>query len=176
MAITITERQHWKNRIQAKLNQRIGFLRASSPALLEVIDEQAKDKVRRALDLDSDFAHYESLEADLKQLATEKENLLEEMALKVFGKELPYNISLRDIRSEISTLEDQEAEEILLEHPLGQQLASLEAEREEMLDAILLATSVPQIIDLWERVTGLITDQPLQPEQPSLLVPEYSYH
>ncbi len=174
ITVTISERQHWKNRISSKLDQRISSLRTSSPELLESITGQAKQIVESSLDLTSDFEHFASLDSDLKQLALEKENLLDAMGEKVFGKEMPYSISMRDIHSQIQNLQDEKAEEILLENPLGKQIADLVAEKENLLDSILLATSVPQIIELWDRVAILTADQPPIPE-PQLVFTDYSF-
>lgn len=50
-------------------------------------------------------------------------------------------------------------DKLLSGHALGLQIEALQTEKEGLCDAVLLAGSINQIVDIWDRVTSLITGQ-----------------
>lgn len=168
MALAITEKQHWKNRIETKLNQRISQLRASDPVLLKTINDDAKREVYAERDVADDFRRHKAIEEAKTKLEAEEEALLEGLYVKVFDEEPNSSVSLFTIERQLKALAEDKAEQVFLEHELGQKIARLHDEKEKLTDSILLAVDTRHIIDIWDKVTYLVTDHTPQPEQDTL--------
>lgn len=168
MALTITEKQHWKNRIESKLNQRISQLKGSDSDLLKQIRDEAKREVAASRNLGDDFGRLADSELEIKRLENEMDLLVVQVCDKLFDEGDCHYTSLSKARERLTELEEEKAEELLLGHDLGCRITRLKEEKENLLDSILLAVDIRQVIDMWERVTALVTDQAIETDQESL--------
>lgn len=160
MALNFTEKQLWKNRIEAKIGQRIAKLRADNAALIDELNDQAKDEVTQALGLDGDFETLNRLDDELVALEERKEELLLSMQEKISGEDPSGdNWNFRRLHRELAARQEQRADELLSAHMLGRQIGALQTEKENLCDAVLLAGGINQIVDIWDRVTNLITGE-----------------
>lgn len=156
MALNFTEKQHWKSRVEAKLKQRIEDLREANGELIDRLADQAHDEVISSLGMNGDFEKLNHLDDALLALEEEKQTLLESMQAKICGEDLGHGKwSIRRIQSALADLKKEKSDSLLLKHDLGRTLEALKTEKEQLTDAILLATHINQIIDIWERVTLL---------------------
>jgi hypothetical protein len=102
-----------------------------------------------------------------------------DMHLKISGDDDTGPYSLRRINGEIADRQNAAAEELLLEHEIGKEIAKLTAEKERLSDSVLLANSLTEISEYLERTYALVAGEMPQAhaeigiEQPRLLS-EYS--
>lgn len=157
MAINFTEKQHWKARIEAKLNERIRQARAGNAELLKEFGVRARAEVQETFSLDEAFAEIQYLEKQIDALTERQENLIVALYVKITGDSEAEHEKwmLRRIEGEIADLERQKAEEMLLSHPAGREIAQLQQEKERLLDAIMLAANINQVITIWDQATTL---------------------
>lgn len=161
MALTLTEKQHWKNRIDSKLGRRIRELRESEPELISRFQEAALKDVRAGLD--HDFSRLEELEALQASTDEAVATALREIYEKLTG-ESEERADRWTIDRKLDELRAERFEEFLRDSELGKRVTELENRREELTDEILLATNIQQIIDAWEEVTRLISDRTSESE------------
>ena len=104
MALTITEKNHWKERIAQRNDKRINQIKCANPKIFQDIADKAK-------------------------------------------------------REAIRELQRHVEEELLLNHPLGREVTSLQNEKENLLDTVWLATSSREVTTLWEKALKLLGEQ-----------------
>ena len=61
-------------------------------------------------------------------------------------------------------------EQLLGDDPVGREIPRLEAERDQLLDVVWLATSSAQIKQLWSKVGALLGDEPTRLEREALAI------
>jgi hypothetical protein len=161
MALNFTEKQHWKSRVEAKLDQYISTLRVQNAKLLASIESNAREQAITSLGLTKDFQRLKQIDKTINSLEAEKAELILGMLTKHDKKPRYPKWAFHNPENVISTLQREKADELLSEHKVGRQLASLQQDKERLADAILLTTNVQQIIDIWDQVTSLITASPV---------------
>jgi hypothetical protein len=168
MTITIKEKEHWKERIEAKLKKAAdGLLHKEAPGLIESVKKQAAEMAARELG-------GEPLVAELLCLREESlviDRRLAEVAkaLDAIAKDAGYvNPEPYRYRSELSTpgwdyaVEARQKlleSELLAKHPVGARVLRLRNEQESLLDTIWLSTSPTQIRELWKNVVALVNEE-----------------
>lgn len=178
MALSFTEKQYWKNRVEKTVNGKLTELRSLSAKVIEETKLKADCQLADELNISEDLAAYENRGKEIEDLEAEQKELLAMIAVDVFGDETPFRVSFADIRREIDRLVKDRTESLFSQHPLGQHLETLEAEKARLLDAILLATNVQQVGEIMDEAAALeplpAVGDPLEPEQPALLLSDYS--
>ncbi len=156
MALTITEKQHWKDRIETRIEKRIKRLKAGNLELITGIAEQAKTQAIAQSKLTKEFARLTTIEDSESALAKQKETLLTQIHGKLIGKsDSSYYIRSR-IDFRIAELQRDIEEDLLAESDMGREIRNLAAEKENLLDTVWLATSSRQVTDLWQKVLNLL--------------------
>ncbi len=149
MALTITEKQHWKDRIESRISKRIKRLKSGNHEFFSEISEKAKQQAIAQSKLAKDFDRLAVIEKTESELENEKEVLLVQMHNKLIGKSYA-SYGVRDrISTRINELQREIEDELLGESDIGREIASLLAEKENLLDTIWLATSPRQVTELW---------------------------
>jgi hypothetical protein len=162
--LTVTEKEHWKERIARRIDKRIESRTASEPAFLERIREQARQRALQSLGLAAIQAEVDALAE--QKLELERRERQAERALLAAVRRVPieavedyYHGSQVEVNQAVQRRQTLHEEELLAEDPLGQQILHLRQEKENLLDTIWLATSPQQVKELWKKVIELLGDE-----------------
>jgi hypothetical protein len=172
MSLTVTEKEHWKERIGRRLDKKIESLVANDPGFLERIREQARQRALQSLGL-------AAMQTELDTIAAQKEDLeareqAAHQAMLATVRHLPlaavrdshFGSRHQEVAQAIPKRQAVHEEELLAEETVGQEILRLRQEKENLLDTIWLATSPQQIRQLWQKVVELLGEDqtPLQKE------------
>ena len=158
--LTVTEKEHWKSRIEHRINRAIEKLQTSNPQLMSTIRAEAKAQALVQLGITKLYLKRESLKASIKDLAQQADQLEETLFDTVLGPKQPYQYNRRSeldsrIAKEATRIED----ELLSKDKLGMQIVKLRVEKESLLDTVWLATSSQQVRELWNQVSVVLGDE-----------------
>jgi len=163
--LSVTEKEHWKDRIGRRIDKRIESIAAEEPNLLDRVHREAHERALRSLDLDQLHAEKESIEEQHEALEKREFEVEREMLAKVRGvppesiEGQPYRYDqevTRAVERRQAVFED----ELLAESERGRRILQLRLERENLLDVVWLATSPKQLKTLWSKVAELLGDEP----------------
>ncbi len=176
MGLTVAEKNHWRDRIQIRIDRRIEAITAGDPGLMERVRREAKGRALESLGL-ADF------QKDLDQIASHRAELdrrdaqvRREMLARVRGvpaDELDPYSRVHDhpeIRAALDKRTALHEAEILAGDETGRQVLRLRAERENLLDSIWLATSSSQVRSFWKKVGELLGEEPTRLEREALAI------
>jgi hypothetical protein len=175
--LTVAEKMHWRDRIQARLDRRIEAITAADPGFLERIRQQAKGRALDSLGLAGFQEELDRIAGQRVELDRRDTQVRKEMLARVRGvsaDDLDGYSRVHDhpeIRAAIDRRRSLHEEELLAAHELGRQVLRLRAERENLLDAIWLATSPSQVRTFWQRVGELLGEEPTRLEREALSIP-----
>ena len=162
--ISYSERTEWKSRIEKRFQAAIDNFKASTSLDWEQVNNQAKQKAHERLGISEGTKQVEDIEATIRELEAEKESIENAMYQRVLGETLSparyrgyYSCRFLEVaQARINQIR----QELLVEHPEGQQLVNLEKEKEAVLDTMLLASSSRDLRLLWSRVTDALGESP----------------
>jgi len=176
--LTVTEKEHWKNRIAKRIERKIETLKASDPGLFTRLAIQARQRTLENLGLSDLNQRLEELEKQEQECQKQKVRIEREMVAVVRGVTVDdlddgryYGRYNNEVDQAIDKRKGVIEDELLAENDLGRQILKLRHERESLLDAIWLATSPKQVKDLWSKVADLLGDEPTQLERDALAIP-----
>ena len=155
MPLTVREKEHWKDRIEQKIDKAIErAYRDEGKDWRGSIRQEAEALVLKRLGLVDYIKQYEALETQMKSLRKQQDKLSEETA-KPFEAGRDENRYYSDhghslIKNMINREVAEAEKEILQESEVGRKILRLERERDELPDTIWLATSPVQIRSLWK--------------------------
>ena len=174
--LTVAEKTHWRDRIQARIDRRIEAITAGDPGLMDRIKRAARGRALASLGL-ADF------QAELDQIVEQKDALDQRerqarraMLARVRG------VAVEDVESRYHGSLDPEVttainkrlavheEELLAGHELGHRILELRRQKENVLDVVWLATSPTQVRELWTRIGKLLGDEPTALEREALAI------
>jgi hypothetical protein len=162
--LTVTEKEHWKERIARRIDKRIEVICAGEPCLMDRIRDQARQRALQSLGL-------ATMQAELDTIAKQKEDLERRerqghRAMLATVRRIPLeevddyvHYQHADVSSAIQRRQSVHEEELLAEDQLGQEILRLRREKESLLDTIWLATSPNQVRQLWQKVIELLGDE-----------------
>ena len=180
--LTVTEKEHWKTRIAARIEKRIEAIKAQHPALFDRVKREAHAEALRSLGLAEPYAELEAIQAEEAALARRRKQAQRAMLAALrgvpldevsdsfsvrYGIELPLPLEAAEA---IAKRQAAHQEQLLADDPVGREIARLEAERDRLLDTVWLATSPTQIKQLWSKVAELLGDEPTQLEREALAI------
>jgi hypothetical protein len=162
--LTVTEKEHWKERIARRLDKRTEVLTASDPCLMDRIRDQARQRALQSLGLAAVQAELDSVEKqkeDLERRERQAHRAMLATVRRVPVEEVDDYIHYQhaDVSSVIQRRQAIHEEELLADDALGQEILRLRHEKENLLDTIWLATSPNQIRQLWQKVIELLGDE-----------------
>jgi hypothetical protein len=162
--ISYSERTEWKSRIEKRFQAAIDNLKASTSLDWEQVNDKAKQKAHECLGISKLIQRVEKLQDTVVQLEAEKEAIENAMYEQVLGEKISQaryrGYYSRRFLEVAQARINQIRQELLLEHPEGQQLVAFEREKEAVLDTILLASSSRELRLLWSRVTDALGESP----------------
>jgi hypothetical protein len=159
MALTVTEKEDWKERISRRIDQAIKSLcAAEDPGFIERVRQVARDRAIEALKL-ADFE---------KRVAEIARQIYEELSSPAERGGIDEVFHMDALKSWLSFVMERELKHrkevyernVLGETQLGRRVLQLREEKEELLDTVWDATSEQQIRELWQRVTELLSREP----------------
>ena len=172
MGLTVTEKGHWKDRIARRIDKKVEAIKVREPNYMDRVQKQARQRALQSLGLTELQTELDSIAQQKEALEKREERVEKEMLAKVQGVPVEqveahgrYCVSMDpEVARAIDCRQAVHQDELLAEHPLGQEILKLQHEKEELLDTVWLATSGTQIKQLWTKVAELLGEQqsPLQ--------------
>jgi uncharacterized membrane protein YheB (UPF0754 family) len=176
MGLTITEKEHWKDRIARRIEKRIEAIFAEEPNLEDRIQREARQRALSSLGLSAQQTELDEIEKQKEALEKREQKISKAMLARVRG------VSVSDINEYYAYQHDNEIsnavkrrqavheDELLAEHERGQEIVRLRQEKEDLLDTVWLATSGAQIKELWSKVAEVLGDQQTQLQREALAI------
>jgi hypothetical protein len=174
--LTVTEKEHWKDRIAKRIDRQIERITAEQPTLMETIHRTAKQRALVALGLDALQTELEQIEQAKQSLEKREQNVQRALVAKVRGvpsEDVQEDFWYRCEQEVAAAVERRQSlieDELLAEHEIGRRVLDLRLEREGLLDSIWLATSPAQVKILWSKVAELLGDQPTRLQRDALAI------
>jgi len=176
MGLTVTEKEHWKDRIARRIDKKIEVISAEDPNLFDRVSRDARQRALDSLGL-------AEMQAELDTIEQEKE-ILEKRGDRIGKAMLAHvrSVPVEDIDNyhgyrrehEVSGAVERRQkiheEELLAESETGRQVLRLRQEKEELIDVVWLATSPAHIRTLWSKVVELLGDEQTQLQQDALAI------
>jgi hypothetical protein len=175
--LTVAEKTHWRDRIQARIDRRIEAITAGEPGLVERIKQEARVRAVASLGLAEFQDELDRIATQRVELDRRDTQIRTEMLARVRGvsaDDVDCYSRIHDhpeIRAAITRRQSLHEEELLAGNELGRQVLKLRAERENLLDVIWLATSPAQVRQLWTKVAELLGEEPTRLEREALSIP-----
>jgi hypothetical protein len=175
--LTVTEKEHWKERIERRIDKRIESIWASDPNLKERIDVQARQKALESLKLAELQRESDQIDEQKQQLDRRQQQITRQMLATVRGVPVEsvddfnhYHVD-REVESAVGRRQKVFEEELLAANDIGREIVILRQEKENLLDTIWLATSPSQLKLLWTKVAELLRDDTTQLQKDALAIP-----
>lgn len=175
--LTVTEKEHWKDRISRRLDKRIEAIAAEEPNLLDRVHREARQRALRSLGLAEMQTELDAIDEQEKALEKREHQLSKAMLAHVRG------VSPDDIRDSyygghaheevvraVTRRQVVHEDELLAASERGQRIRQLRQERDNLLDIVWLASSSRQIKQLWGKVATLLGDEPTPLERDALAI------
>jgi hypothetical protein len=175
--LTVAEKTHWRDRIQARIDRRIEAITAGEPGLIERIKQEARVRALASLGLAEFQEELDRIVTRRAELDERDRQIRKEMLARVRGvsaEDLDCYSRVHDhpeIRAAITRRQALHEEELLAGNELGRQVLRLRAEKENLLDVIWLAASPVQVRELWRKVAELLGEEPTHLEREALSIP-----
>lgn len=158
MAITVAEKEHWKARIESKIDKKIELIQRGDPELFQTIKTQAQESALDRLELAADHKRLTEVQAEIESLELERRKIFVNFKEKVCNQQLYGYYSEREFREDLRPHIADAEESLLQQHDRGREILKLRVEKENLLDTVWLATSPRQVKELWENVSALLGD------------------
>jgi len=165
MPLTVSEKEHWRDRIAKRIDKKIAVITTQDPQLFQSLRKQAREKAIAALGLTDLLAEQERIEHEKKTLEAREIEVSRQLLAKVRGV-APEQVdgysrysADPELAKAISARQSMLEEGLLSEHEVGREVLKLRLEKENLLDTIFLATSPIQIRTLWQQVSDLLGDE-----------------
>lgn len=178
MGLTVTEKNHWKERIAQRIDKRIEAIYAEDPNLRERVKRESKAAAIDSLGLTAMQTRLDEIQALKDQLERETAELHRSQLAAVrsvrvqdiLGYESGYS-QHHEVTVAIERRQAVHAQQLLVQDEHGRIVLQLKEEKDNLLDTIWLATSTVQLKQLWAKVNSLLGVTATQLEQDALAIP-----
>ena len=174
-ALTVTEKEHWRDRISARIDKKIERIAASQPNLADRINREARKAALASMGLTELDAEDDRIAAAKTAIEkAEKKNKRAKLA-KVRGVSVDdlddswYHDT--EVENAIRKRQAVHEEELLAGDEVGKSILALRHEKDDLLDTVWLATSPSQLKHLWTRVCSMLGDEPTRLQQDAIDMP-----
>jgi len=175
--LTVTEKNHWRDRIAARIDRRIETILAGDPGLMSRIQGEARGKALESLGLAEHQAELDSI-AKQKEVLDKRERLIRRtqlaqvraVPLEDIEESRYYGARDQEIDTAIAKRQRIHEEQLLAEHEVGRRVLQLRSEKDNLLDVVWLATSSFLVRQLWSRVGELLGEKPTDLEKEALAI------
>lgn len=159
MSLTITEKEHWKTRIEKRIDAEIERLKREDKELFDQICAEARDEALEEMGITRQYGEIQLLHEEISALQDKHESLQKQVARTLrddgFTSGFYYNPGA-EIEAGLQKLTPEKEEALMKKHPEGRRVLNLEREKESLLDTVWLSTSPPQIRTLWREVDSVL--------------------
>lgn len=163
--ITVKEKEHWRERIQAKIDKAIDdLINNNDPGYRVRIENEAKAEALKLLGIAEMYERRSRLFENKTQVETEIGQVNSELDHAVRTNPLCNALKNRSI---YSIVDDSLAHytrrieaKLMESDPIGARILALQNEKEALLDTIWLATTGSQIRNLWTDAMTLLEQTP----------------
>ena len=177
MALTLREKDHWKDRIGKRIEHRIETIVAKEdPTLLQRVKEQSRDKAYESLGIQAQRQELKKLEKQKADIEKRERRLEAEQRAVIKGTIVEEEIESSRysygsvVENAVAARAKALESEILADSEVGKQVLSLREEKDNLLDTVWLATSSSQIKELWEQANTLLAVKPTALEKKALAI------
>ena len=165
-SLTVTEKEHWKERISQRIKKKVDTIVAQDPQLFDRIKREARQRALVSLGLAEMQTELEQIERQI-QLLTDRETAIQRQLLaKVRGVPVEtlhdhyrYGRNDPEVQQSIERRGTVHEDELLAENEVGRQVVKLRSDEASVLDAVWLATSPKQLKTLWEKVSQFLGEE-----------------
>ena len=157
MSLTVKEKDHWKERIERRIDHKIKQIEASEPThVWKEMTRRAEEMAWEDLAIGTLMQKSSSLKKQVETLEANRQRVWTEIAAVIRGVDVETVRWQSHLTYEVERLIDSRKslflEKVRAEHPKGQQIQRLQQEKDELLDTVWLATSASQIKELWSQI------------------------
>ena len=179
MAVSVSAKNHWRDRIAARIDRRIETLVAKQdPALLQRVSEEARRNAYKSLGVKSRQDELEQIDKQKQEVEKRERRLRAEQRAIINGTPVEQELERggyygrydNDVENAVKMRATALEADILTGSDLGKQVLVLRAEKDNLLDTVWLATSSSQIKELSEQVNALLEVQPTSLEEKALKI------
>ena len=175
--LTVSEKNHWKDRLSKRIDKRLETIAAEDPNLLDRVKRESRERAMTSLtvaDLQTDVDAIEKQEEELLQ----RKNLLHRtmlarvrrVPLETIDHSYTPNYYNNEVENAIKSRQSIHEDELLAESEVGRRILQLRREKENLLDTVWLAISSKQIKELWGKVAELLGDEQTQLQRDALAI------
>ena len=175
--LTVSEKNHWKDRLSKRIDKRLDAIAAEDPNLLDRVKRQARERAMASLNLADLQVEIDEIERQEETLDKRKSLLNRTMLARVRNVPLEtidqhfsnsyYN---NEVENAIKSRQTVHEDKLLAESAVGKRILDLRSERENLLDTVWLAASSKQIKELWAKVAELLGDEQTQLQRDALAI------
>jgi hypothetical protein len=174
--LTVTEKEHWKERISRRIDKKIEAIAAEQPNLMDRVQRESREKALQSLGLAELQTEHDRLEAEKTTIEKRQQAIEKEMLAKVRGVPVDdiedrffYNADT-EVTNAIQRRQKVHEDELFAQDPIGQKILALRLEKDELLDTVWLASSPKQIKELWTKVADLLGDEQTRLQKDALAI------
>ncbi|QDU74649.1 hypothetical protein Pan97_16610 [Bremerella volcania] len=174
--LTVTEKEHWKDRIGKRIDKKIEVVSAEDPNLLDRVHREARERALASLGLSKMQQELDEVEQQKSALEKRERQIERAMLAHVRGvpvEDIDDYHSYRydhEVDSAVNRRQAVHEDELLAESENGQRILQLREEKDNLLDTVWLATSPKQIKELWSKVADLLGDDQTQLQRDALAI------
>ena len=173
--LTVTEKEHWKDRLSRRIDRRIDAIAAEEPQFLDSVKAQARQIAIASFGLADTYRELVAVQQEKSRIVDREEELARQLLIVIRGTDPSRGSAAYCVESylneAIKTRVEVEQESLLLKSQLGRRIVELRREKDNLLDTVWLATSSQQIKDLWTKVGELLQDEPTRLEREAIALP-----
>lgn len=156
MALTVSEKEYWKQFYNELYQDKIDDVRAKHPGLEGRLRDQARAEIIVELGIDKELDDIEEMEESISALRDKVKTMKKDLYEKVTGND-PNNVYYprsinQGIENHIRTLTKARTKELMDDHEVGREIRRLQAEARKSFNAVMLASSPKQLKALAGRV------------------------
>ena len=143
MSITVKEKEHWKNRIAARMEKAIEALyRREGIELRKTVKQQGRELVLDQFGIRDSYEQVKTLDAEINSLSHQRKKVIETVTeqLEDLGHKFSYHTGYRDLEQFIECQAKLLERDVLQGTELGRKIIRLMDEQEQLLDTVWLAT------------------------------------
>jgi hypothetical protein len=180
--LTVTEKNHWRDRLAARFDRAAEKIKSSHPTLFDRVTRQARSLALESLGIAAPYAELEAIKAEEAALARRKKQAQRALVATLRGvpvDEVGDSFNVRysgemalphEAVEAIAKRQAAHQERLLADDPVGSEVARLDMEKDHLLDTVWLAISPAQIKQLWAKVGELLGDEPTALEREALAI------
>lgn len=178
MSLTVSEKNHWKDRIARRIEKRIETVLAAEPNLMDRIHRDARQRALQSLGLADWQVELDSIQLQKDQLEKRSQQIHKAMLAHVQGvpvedlEDTCYGYRREEeVKSAVAKRQKVHEDDLLAECDSGREILRLRREQEDLLDTVWLASSPSQLKTLWTKVNELLGTEPTRLERDALAIP-----